>query len=90
MSDDKKERVWVAFAAAVASSGTVPYVAQACAVADAFVDEWDRRFGDAKFLLDGQSECMACRKPIAEGEPYVVSPDCLKFCNAECMRSTGR
>lgn len=89
MSTEKKERVWITFAAAIASSGTVLNVGQVASVADAMLIEWEARYGDGKFLLDGQSECAACHKPI-EGDDFVASEAFLKFCSEACMRATGR
>lgn len=84
-----KQIVWIQFTAAALSTGQ--YNEKDCAkIGDTMLQEWDKRFGDAAFLLEGQSECAACHKPLTEGTLYVASSDAVKFCNDACLKASGR
>lgn len=91
-----KKQVWITLAAgALANSRLVGanMVSLVSQVADGMVREWETRFGDVAFMLEGQSNCNACKRPLTEASEgrnsgdYVVSMDALKFCNDECMKA---
>ncbi len=85
----EREAVWVLFAANALSTVKTPEgVIYAAAVADRMTEQWALRYGDAAFLLSGQSECAACHKPL--DKEFTPSEDGIKFCNIECLKSTGR
>ena len=94
----KKEVVWVQFAAAALSTMDTRLILSkpdetahmAAKVADKLIKQWNARFSDAAFLLEGQSECANCKKPIGEDDDWVPSADCVKFCSRECLAASGR
>ncbi len=89
-----KEVVWMQFATAALEACLaiqVPdVVAFSSSMADHMTNEWEVRFGDASFLLEGQSECGNCHVPIAPGAPFVGSLDGVKFCGTPCLKASGR
>ena len=88
---DKKEAVWIQFAAAALAKVVSPDgVIIAANVADRMLGQWSARFGDAAFLLEGQTECATCHKPLAPGSEWTPSTDGVKFCNVECLKASGR
>jgi hypothetical protein len=91
MATFSKEQVWVMFAASAAARVSSPEgILGAAAVADRMVAQWDARFGDAMFLLEGQSECAACKKPLPPDAEYIASGDAVKFCTLTCLQASGR
>ncbi len=94
MSEELKKAVWAQFATAAMQAAIQTKIADvpifAALVADRLTDQWDARFGDAAFLVDGQKECGACHKPLPDGAEFVPSVDGVKFCNLACLKATGR
>lgn len=88
-----REEVWVKFAAAMLATGAVrdanDFVA-AAGIADRMLDQWAARFSEVAYLLDGQTECAACHRPLPAGTEYTPSIDGVKFCNIPCLKASGR
>lgn len=88
-----KEEVWVKFAAAIISTGgcrDVSSIMAGAAIADRMVHQWDARFGDAAFMLEGQGECANCHSPLPPGSDFTPSCDGVKFCGISCLTASGR
>ncbi len=91
---ESKAQAWIAFAVAAMKSTRGDTVREdtilAASIADRMADQWDARFGDAAFLIDGQSECGACHKPLPDGSDFTPSVDGVKFCGIPCLKASGR
>lgn len=94
MSIEAKRAVWVQFAVAALREGIAQKIADttvfAVMMADKMTAQWDGRFGDAAFMLEGQSECANCHVPLPDGTPFVASADGVKFCGEPCLKASGR
>lgn len=94
MSMQAKGIIWAQFATAAVQGGIkhkIPDVAMfATLLADKLTSQWDARFGDAAFLLEGQRECGNCKKSLPEGAAFTPSADGVKFCGIPCLKSSGR
>jgi hypothetical protein len=94
MSIANKQIIWVQFAAAALKASIetkLPDVTSfSAAVADKMTEQWDLRYGDGAFLLEGQSECGNCHKPLPPGSEFTPSVDGVKFCSVPCLKSSGR
>ena len=59
------------------------------AVANALADQWERQFGEAKYMLDGIRTCRQCGKDIAAGAHYSATDgsdgEFKKFCSEVCQ-----
>lgn len=86
----KEEIVWVQFACAIVAGGKVASPSDIGKIADMLLGQWSIRYGDAAFLLSGQSECAACHKDLESGEDFTASTDGVKFCSKACLIGSGR
>lgn len=86
--------VWMQFAIAALREGMAMKMPDVCpfaaAMADKMLEQWDLRYGDGAFLLEGQTECANCHKPLPEGSEFTPSVDGVKFCGVPCLKSSGR
>lgn len=93
MSDIKKV-IWAQFATAAMKAAIETKIADvpifAAIIADRLTDQWDARFGDAAFLLEGQGECGNCHIPLPPGTDFTPSVDGVKFCGVPCLKASGR
>ena len=88
---EERKDVWLRFMAAALTTVKTPEgVLFAAAVADRGLHQFDARFGDAAFLLEGQTACAACHKEIPPGAEFTPSADGVKFCNTACLTTSGR
>lgn len=94
MSIASKQVIWVQFAtAAIKASIAIKLpdvVSFSATLADKMAEQWDLRYGDGAFLLEGQSECGNCHKPLPPGSEFTPSTDGVKFCGVPCLKSSGR
>ncbi len=85
-----KEAVWVQFATALLGRIQTLEIDRLANMADLLTQQWDNRFGDGAFLLEGQRECAACKTPIEPGDQFMASVDGVKFCDMDCLKISGR
>lgn len=94
MSIEAKRVVWVQFAVGAMREAIAQKMADVPTftelMADKMTEKWDQRFGDAAFMLEGQSECGNCHKPLPDGTSFVASVDGVKFCGVPCLKGSGR
>jgi len=94
MSIASKQVIWVQFATAALKASIETKLADVVVfsahVADQMAEQWDLRYGDGAFLLEGQSECGNCYKPLPQGSEFTPSSDGVKFCGIPCLKASGR
>lgn len=85
--DQKRHWWWMAASSAIGRPEMSPQ--KAARAADELMIEDEKRHGDETFLLDGQTNCAACKEPL-EGRERVIDYDrTLVFCSDVCKAATA-